>query len=246
MIGFKTMQDIVIKLTNISKKYVLHHEKPTLVENIFSRKTKEEFWALKKINIVIKKGEKVGIVGHNGSGKTTLLEIISGITVPTTGKIATSGRLATLIELEAGFHPDLTGEENIYFNGLMIGMSKNEIRANFKKIISFADIGVFIDAPMYTYSEGMKLKLGFSIMVHANPDILVLDENMAVGDRSFHNKSYSKIEEFIEQNKTIIVVTHYLEFLKKKCDRVIWLKEGKIIRDGGMRKVIKEYEQSAI
>src|SRR3989304_6408892 len=171
------MNDIAVKLTAVSKKYIVHHEKPTLVENILSRGKNEEFWALKDINLTIQKGEKVGIIGPNGSGKTTLLEIIAGITSSTKGKVATYGKLVSLIELEAGFHPELTGEENIFLNGLLVGMPKEEVRTKFKDIVSFADIGRFIDAPFYTYSEGMKLRLGFSILAHTSPDIVLLDEN---------------------------------------------------------------------
>jgi len=237
------MSQVVVKLTSVSKKYVLHHEKPTLMENIFSARTKEEFWALKDINITVNKGERVGIIGPNGVGKTTLLEIITGITTPTSGKVATNGKIVSLIELEAGFHPELTGEENIYLNGLLVGMSKEEIQSKLKQIISFADIGQFIDTPMYTYSEGMKLRLGFSVVVHTNPDTLVLDENLAVGDQDFKKKSYKKIQEFFVEGKTVIVASHYIEFLESNCDRIIWLVNGKIKMDGATKKVIQAYKK---
>jgi len=237
------MNKVVIKLSRVSKKYTLYHEKPTLVENIFSRKTKEEFEALKDINLKVEKGERVGIIGPNGSGKTTLLEIITGITTPTNGVVTTNGKIVSLIELDAGFHLDLTGEENIFLNGLIIGMTKREINSKLKKIIAFADIGQFIDAPMYTYSEGMKLRLGFSVVVHTNPDILVLDETLAVGDQNFKKKSFRKIKEFFTKGKTIIIVSHYLDFLKSSCDRAIWLHKGRIKKDGKVKEVIKLYKQ---
>lgn len=238
------MGEVAVKLAKVSKKYVLHHEKPTLVENILFKKTKEEFWALKDINLTINKGERIGIIGPNGSGKTTLLEIISEITTPTTGTVATNGKLVSLIELEAGFHPDLTGEENVFLNGLLIGMTKTEIKSKLKQIVSFAEVDQFIDSPMYTYSEGMKLRLSFSIAVHANPDTLALDENIAVGDQEFRNKSFQKIQDFFVQGKTVIIVTHYLNFLKKSCKRVIWLDKGKVKKDGKAREVIRLYEKS--
>ncbi len=236
-----SMNNFAVKLTNVSKKYTLHHEKPTLMENILHRGYNEEFWALKGINLEIKKGERVGILGPNGSGKTTLLEIIAGITTPTEGRVSTVDKLVSLIELEAGFHPDLTGEENIFLNGLLLGMSKDEIRSKLKKIISFADIGQFIDAPMYTFSEGMKLRLGFSVVVHTSPETLVLDEILTIGDRNFRQKSFKKIQEFFSAGKTIIIVSHNLEFLRSSCKRVVWLERGRIKLDNKAANVIGFY-----
>lgn len=233
-----------VELSKVSKKYTLYHEKPTLAENILNWKKKEKFFALKKISFAIKKGEAVGIIGPNGSGKTTLLEIIAGITVPTEGSVEMIGKVASLIEIDAGFHPELTGEENIYLNGLLVGMTKFEIGLKLNQIIDFADIGQFIDSPFYTYSSGMKLRLGFSIVVHTNLNILILDETLAVGDQNFQKKSFNKIQEFFRSGKTIIIVSHNLNYLKLNCDRVIWLEEGKIKRDGLARKVIQEYKSS--
>jgi ABC-type polysaccharide/polyol phosphate transport system ATPase subunit len=235
-------QPTAICLTNITKVYTIHHEKPTLMEK-FIKSKQEQFTALKNITLEIKKGERVGIIGPNGSGKTTLLKIIAGITTPTSGSVQTHGRIVSLIDLEAGFHPDLTGIQNIYLNAMIIGMSKHAIDTNIASIISFADIHQFIDAPLFTYSEGMKLRLGFSVAVHANPDILILDEGLSVGDEYFRKKAFSKIEEFFKHKKTIITVTHYLEFIKKYCDRVMLMKTGKILRDGG-QKIVAEYVHS--
>lgn len=236
------MSNTAVRLLNISKQYVVRHEKPTLIENILRRKTEEKFWALKDITLTIKRGEKVGIIGPNGSGKTTLLKIIAAITVPTTGVVQTHGKVASLIELAAGFQPDLTGEENIILNGLLIGMSKDEIKTKTKNVINFANIGTFIDAPFYTYSSGMALRLGFSIAIHADPDILVLDENLAVGDQDFKKKSLSKIKEFFSQGKTIILVSQHLDFIKTNCKRVIWLERGKLKEDGSAGQIIKGYQ----
>jgi ABC-type polysaccharide/polyol phosphate transport system ATPase subunit len=223
------MKDFAVKLTSVSKKYIVHHEKPTLVENILKRKRKEEFFALKNINLTIQKGERLGIIGPNGSGKTTLLKIIAGITIPTTGSVKTNGRVVSLIELGAGFQQDLTGEENILLNGLLIGMKKEEIINNMKNIIEFAEIGSFIDAPFYTYSSGMALRLGFSIAVHANPDILLLDENMTVGDKYFNQKSHKFIQYLSQKKCTIILVSHSLSYINYFSSYRIYLKHGKVI-----------------
>lgn len=233
---------IAINIANVSKKYILHHEKPTLVENLF--KKKEEFWALKNIDFQVKKGEKLGIIGANGAGKSTLLKIISSITSPTKGKIETKGKIASLIDLEAGFEPDLTGEENIYLNGLLLGMSKKQIKQNFKKIIDFSGIKKFIDSPLRTYSSGMMLRLGFSIAIHSNPDILIIDEVITAGDENFRKKSYLKIQEFFQQKKTIIFVSHNLEAVKKLCSKTLWLEKGKMKMLGLSKKVISLYLSS--
>ncbi|PIS09484.1 sugar ABC transporter ATP-binding protein [Candidatus Beckwithbacteria bacterium CG10_big_fil_rev_8_21_14_0_10_34_10] len=235
MINNKT----VISLNNISKKYILHHEKPTLVESLF--KKKEEFWALKNISLQLKKGEKLGIIGPNGAGKSTLLKLISGITYPTKGKVKTKGKIASLIDLSAGFHPDLTGEENIYINGLLLGMNKKEIKNSFKKIIAFSGIKKFIDSPLNTYSSGMVLRLGFSIAVHSNPDILIIDEVISSGDEKFRIKSFNKIQDFFKAKKTIIFVSHNLEAIKKLCPQVLWLDKGKTRALGKTNKIVKKY-----
>lgn len=230
---------ITIKLSSVSKKYILHHEKPTLAESLF--KHKEEFWALRNISLKIKKGERLGIIGPNGAGKSTLLKIITGITVPTLGKVETKGKVASLIDLTAGFHPDLTGEENIFINGLLLGMTKTEIKKNFKAIVNFSGIKKFIDSPLRTYSSGMLLRLGFSIAVHSNPDILIIDEVITAGDEEFRKKSYTKMQEFFKQKKTIIFVSHNLGVLEKLCPKTLWLDKGKIKALGPSKKVISQY-----
>jgi len=235
------MNDLAIKLTNLTKTYQLHHEKPTLVENIFGKSKRELFTALDGINLEIKKGEKVGIIGPNGSGKTTLLKLISGIATPTKGFVKTWGKVVSLIDLSAGFHPELTGQENIFLNALLVGMGREEVRSKFEEIISFADIGNFIDAPLYTYSSGMQLRLGFSIAVAADPDILILDEGIAVGDEDFQKKSSAKIDEFFIQKKTILSVSHWMEYLRSHCSRVIRLNNGILVGDGKPDKIINRY-----
>jgi len=219
-------QDLAIKLVGVSKTYQLHHEKPTLAENIVRKNKREMFTALKNVNLEIKKGEKIGMVGSNGSGKTTLLKIISGISTPTKGLVKTWGKVVSLIDLSAGFHPELTGRENVFLNGLLIGMGREEVRAKYGQITNFADIGEFIGAPMYTYSSGMKLRLGFSIAVAADPDILILDEGTAVGDEDFQHKSSQKIDEFFKQKKTIILVSHWMDYVREHCQKVVLMKNG--------------------
>jgi len=232
------MNNTAISLTNISKKYILHHEKPTLVETFF--KKKEEFWALKNISFKVKKGEKIGIIGPNGSGKSTLLKIVCKITTPTSGKIETRGRMASLIGLTAGFHPDLTGEENIYINGLLLGMSRKEIKDKFKAIIDFSGLHHFIDAPFYTYSGGMMLRLGFSIAIHADPDVLVVDEVLSAGDRAFQEKCQKKVKETFRR-KTILFVSHNLKLIKTLCPQTLWLNKGRVKLFGKTTEVIKAY-----
>lgn len=234
-----------IKLEHIAKKYSLHPSKPTLTENLFKNNPKKPFYALQDINLIVNPGERVGIVGHNGSGKTTLLKIIAGITTPSEGKVNTNGKLVSLIETTAGFHPELTGKENITLNALLIGMSKPEIQQKMSQIIAFADIKHFLTEPMYTYSEGMKLRLGFAIAVNASPDILLLDENTATGDQEFRQKSSAKMDQFFKQGKTLLIVSHYLYFLRQNCDRIIWIKQGKIIADGPTSKILNQYEKKS-
>lgn len=235
-----------IKLSNVSKKYIIHHKKPTFVDNLVHFGKKEEIWALRNINLQIKNGEKVGIIGNNGAGKTTLLKIITGITTSTTGVVKLNGRVAALIDLDAGFHPELTGEENIYLNGMLLGMSKQEIKKEFDKIVEFSGLEKFIDVPFHTYSTGMVLRLGFSVAIHSKPDILITDdETIFVGDRDFQEKIQEKIRQFYQSKKTVIIVTHWLRYLKKNANRLILLHKGKIVKTGRPTKVISYYLRAA-
>lgn len=231
-----------VALERITKKYVIHHEKPMLSEKLFLPRN-EQFIALQDISLTIKKREKVGIIGRNGAGKTTFLKIICGITAPTRGTIRTNGRVIPIIDLEAGFHPDLTGEQNIYLNGLILGMNRRQIRRKVGDIIRFAQLGQFIDVPLFTYSQGMKFRLGFSIAVHADPEILVLDEGISAGDKDFQKKTRAKIEELFRSDKTVIIASHWLDFLEENCDRILWFEKGKIIRDGGPE-IVRKYRKA--
>jgi ABC-2 type transport system ATP-binding protein len=229
----KKNRDYAIELEGVSKEYTIHHEKPTLVEKFFKGRN-ERFYALKDVNLKINKGDSVGIMGDNGSGKTTLLKIITGITTPTKGKVSTHGKVISLIDLEAGFHPDLTGVQNIYLNAMFLGMTKKEIDTKLKAIISYAGIRQFIDAPFFTYSEGMKLRLGFSVAVHSSPSILLLDENFSVGDERFRKKCIDTIKRFKKQKKTILIASHWTGFLRQNCKRLVVLKEGRLFKDRQM------------
>lgn len=223
----------IIHFSNVSKHFSLRHQKPTLIGTLMGIESREIFTALSDVSLKIFKGEKIGIIGPNGAGKTTLLKIISGITTPTGGSVVVRGRVASLIELTAGFHPELTGEENVFLNGLIIGMTRKEIEKKYKKIATFSGLGKFMSTPLYTYSSGMALRLGFSIAVHSNPDILILDETVAVGDESFRKKAIAKINQFFKQGKTIITVSHWLDYLQEYCTRIIWVENGIVRKDGG-------------
>jgi ABC-type polysaccharide/polyol phosphate transport system ATPase subunit len=227
-------QQNAIEFDQLSKTYVVRHMKPLFLDSFFNQKKQEIFTALHNINLEIPKGQKVGIIGPNGSGKTTLLKLISKVTAPTVGRVTTRGRVVSLIDLEAGFHPDLTGEENVYLNGMFVGMKRKEVEKQYQSIVDFAEIGSFIDAPLFTYSTGMKLRLGFAVAIHADPDILILDEGISTGDQGFRKKLETRLEDFFQQNKTILIVTHWTHFLKANCHRILWLDSGKIVKDGGV------------
>lgn len=233
----KQNNTIAIQLTGISKKYTLHHEKPTLIEGLINDANKT-FWALQNINLTIKKGEKVGIIGRNGSGKTTLLKIIAGITSPTQGKLSIRGNIVSLIGLDAGFHPDLSGLDNIYLCGALLGMKRIDIQTHLADIIRFADIGEFIDVPIHTYSAGMKLRLGFAIGLYANPNTLILDESMDIGDQQFKNKIRRESKRLF-RNKTLIVVSHNMYAIADLCDRIVVMEQNTITYDGGLESIIR-------
>lgn len=222
------MNKIAIELVDINKSYEVHHEKPTLVEKFVKGKN-ETFVALRNINIVINRGEKVGIIGPNGSGKTTLLKIISGITNPTKGSVKTNGMIISLIDLQSGFHPDLTGYQNIYINGMLLGLNRNQIKKRINSIIRFADIRQFIDAPLFTYSSGMVLRLGFAIAVHAKPSVIIIDENITVGDAQFRKKIWKWIDGFIKKGNTLILASHEMSIINALCTRIIKLDKGSIV-----------------
>jgi lipopolysaccharide transport system ATP-binding protein len=245
------MEEIAIKVVNLSKKYKIGERVPykTLREEIikfFKRDRKKEngyIWALKDVSLEIKRGEIVGIIGPNGAGKTTLLKILSRITEPTDGYAEVYGRVGSLLEVGVGFHPELTGRENIYLNGAMLGMSKKEIDKKFDQIVSFAEIEKFIDTPVKHYSSGMYVRLAFSVAAHLEPEILLVDEVLAVGDISFQQKCLGKMDQVTKEGRTVLFVSHNMGAIRSLCKRVIWLENGKIKKEGDANSVTIEYEE---
>src|SRR3989344_1442135 len=257
------MEKPIIEVKNIGKRYKITHERGKYVAlrdvlaNIFKHpfafladkaksatglKKKEAFWALRDINFTVKKGEVIGIIGHNGAGKSTLLKILSQITPPTEGEIVLHGRVGSLLEVGTGFHPELTGRENIFLNGAILGMKKSEIASKFDQIVEFAGIEKFLDTPVKYYSSGMYVRLAFSVAAHMEPDILLVDEVLAVGDAEFQRKCLGKMEEITRrEGRTILFVSHNMAAIKQLCNRVILLKQGKISFTGDADEVINHY-----
>jgi ABC-type polysaccharide/polyol phosphate transport system ATPase subunit len=201
----------------------------------------ETFLALRSVSFVVPKGSTYGIIGRNGSGKSTLLKCVAGITRPNEGTIKVDGRISALIELGAGFHPEISGRENVFINGIMLGLSKREIQRRFDEIVEFAELREFIDAPVKTYSSGMYMRLGFAVAIHVDPDVLLIDEVLAVGDQSFTVKCLDKFAEFRRRNKTILLVTHSLDLVEKFCDRALWLDKGRTRAEGEPKRVVAAY-----
>lgn len=237
-------ENLSIKVCDVSKYFKLNYDKPnTLKERlVFWKKNKvEKHHVLNDINIEIKKGETVALIGTNGSGKSTLLKLMTKIIYPSSGEIKVNGKLTSLLELGAGFHPDFTGRENIYFNASIFGLTASEIDARISDIIEFSELGEYIDSPVRTYSSGMYMRLAFSVAINVDAKILLIDEILAVGDQHFQDKCFAKLHELKESDKTIVIVSHSLEAVKELCDRAIWIYEGKVRMDGNSSEVIDEY-----
>jgi len=240
----KQQNNVAIKVQEMTKSFKLFYDKPsTLKERLvfWNKKKSETRTVLSDINLEIKKGETVALVGTNGSGKSTLLKLMTKIIYPTKGKIVTNGKLTSLLELGAGFHPDFTGRENIYFNASIFGLTKHEIEKRIDDIISFSELENFIDNPVRTYSSGQYMRLAFSIAINVDAEILLIDEILAVGDQHFQDKCFAKLEEFKNSDKTVVIVSHSLDAIKKLCTRAIWIYEGKVKLDGKVDKVVDEY-----
>ncbi|MFQ3679215.1 MAG: polysaccharide ABC transporter ATP-binding protein [Pseudanabaenaceae cyanobacterium] len=252
------MGDTVIRVENLGKKYIIGHQgkgygsfremltgrwqklwsaKPSLAEAYC-----EEFWALQDVNFEVKRGDRLGIIGRNGAGKSTLLKILSRITEPTTGRIAIRGRVASLLEVGTGFHPELTGRENIFLNGVILGMKRTEIQRKFEEIVAFAEVEKFLDTPVKHYSSGMYVRLAFAVAAHLDPEILVVDEVLAVGDAAFQKKCLGKMEDVAEkEGRTVLFVSHTMSAIANLCQRVIWLARGSLVQDGYPEEVISQY-----
>ena len=238
--------DPVIRLENVTQRFRVIHERPDTVRELFSKifrhsSSYHDFEAVKNVSFDIPHGQAVGIIGRNGSGKSTLLKIIAGVYRPSKGTVTVNGTLAPLIELGAGFHHELTGRENILLNGLLMGYSKRDMLERQQAIIDFADVGEFIDAPVKQYSSGMYMRLAFAVAIEVDPQILVLDEILAVGDMGFQQKCFERIRRFRESGKTILLVTHSMAVVEEHCDRAILIDHGSIIVDGRADEAIATY-----
>ena len=233
-----------IKVNNVSKEFkILYDKHLTLKERIvfFKNKKCERKRVLDDVSLSIKKGESVALIGVNGSGKSTLLKLMTKIIYPTSCDIKINGKLTSLLELGAGFHPDFTGRENIYFNASIFGLTAKEIDNRIIDIINFSELGDLIDSPVRTYSSGQYMRLAFSVAINVDAEILLIDEILAVGDQHFQDKCFNKLIELKNSGKTIVIVSHSLDSVKKFCDRAVWLNNGKIQLDGNINTVVKEY-----
>ena len=240
---------VIVRIAEVSKRFVIRKDKSIkerLVNFGRSKQHKDDFWALRAVDLNIVAGSTVGLVGANGSGKSTLLKVIGGIIRPTSGTVQRRGRLAALLELGAGFHPDLTGRENVFLNASILGLTQKETEGFFDSIVDFSEIGEFIDTQVKFYSSGMYVRLAFAISVHVNPDLLLVDEVLAVGDEPFQKKCMDKIREFQNEGRTIVLVSHSAEQVEKLCDRVIVLSHGRVVFDGGASDGIKALRNSFV
>lgn len=238
----------MIKLENVSMKFNLGIEKNFSIKeafiSFFDRKRKPkitEFWALKDVSFEVKKGEVIGLIGSNGAGKSTLLKVVSGVMKPTKGNVTVNGVISPMIELGAGFDPELTARENIYLNGAILGYSKQFIDDKFEEIVEFSELRDFLDAPVKNFSSGMTAKLAFSIATIVSPEILIVDEILSVGDIKFQEKSKNKMLEMINGGTTVLYVSHSLDSIKELCNRVVWLEHGKVVKIGKTKEICDEY-----
>jgi ABC-type polysaccharide/polyol phosphate transport system ATPase subunit len=233
-----------IEFENVSKRFQLTEGgslREFLPALFKGRGFTEPFYALRDVSFTIGQGETVGIVGRNGSGKSTILKLIAGVMAPTTGEVRVYGRVSPLIELGAGFHPDLTGRENIHLNASILGMSAKEIKQQFQAIVDFAELWDFIDTPVKRYSSGMYIRLGFAVAVHSEPEILLVDEVLSVGDTYFQDKCLAKMHEFQARGTTMVLVSHSMELVRRFCERVIFINGGKLVDEGPPEKIVDEY-----
>ena len=266
------MSDTAISVENLSKRYLIGHqaaqrERYTALRDIIGREARnfvrkagdllhgkqivqgdaiEEFWALKDVNLEVKRGTVLGIIGCNGAGKSTLLKVLSRITEPTRGRVVVRGRVASLLEVGTGFHPELTGRENVYLNGAILGMTRKEIRGKFDEIVAFAEVDQFLDTPVKRYSSGMHVRLAFAVAAHLEPEILVIDEVLAVGDAGFQKKCLGKMEGVAREGRTILFVSHNLGAIIDLCQSVAWLHEGRVSMLGKPQEIVTRYLERGI
>jgi len=254
------MSDYVVEFDHVYKKFAMGEQHTTLRDfiaagfgKIFNRKAvdpaalkKQEFWAVKDLSFHLKKGESMGIIGPNGSGKSTTLKLLSGILRPEQGTYAVKGRLSALIEVGAGFHPDLTGRENVYLNGSILGMTRKEVQSKFADIVEFAGVGEFIDTPVKRYSSGMAVRLGFAVAAFIEPDVLLVDEVLAVGDTEFRNRCHNRMTQMLNRGVTMILVSHNLAEVRNLCDTTLMLWKGEKLVEGPTQKVVEEYHNRVV
>ena len=235
-----------IRFENISKRFLLDTQKPqsvleTLISAFRRKPPGQELWAVRDLTFEVQPGDSLGIIGRNGAGKSTLLKLIASILRPTSGRLLVHGRVSALLELGAGFHPDLTGRENIYLNGSVLGLSKQEIESSYQSIVDFSELGHFIDAPVKHYSSGMYMRLGFSVAIHVRPDILLIDEILAVGDQAFQTKCIQHIYELQKRGVTIVMVSHHSEVIRSICSHALWIEHGEVQKAGPTPAVMNAY-----
>lgn len=241
------MSDVAVSVEGLGKKFRLYHERnQSLKSALMRRKVSEyeDFWALRDISFDVPQGSNFALIGSNGSGKSTLLKCLAKILWPEEGTITSHGRVASLLEVGSGFHPELSGRENIYLNGSILGMSRKEVDRKFDDIVDFSEIGKFIDQPVKSYSSGMYVRLGFSVAIHVQPDVLVVDEILAVGDAAFQEKSRAKFDELHEQGRTVILVSHSLGTVMQMCDQAAWIEKGSLRQVGPVDEVAGAYTNS--
>jgi ABC-type polysaccharide/polyol phosphate transport system ATPase subunit len=237
--------EVALSVSKLRKEFLLSHSGAASLKTAllwWRRRQLEHFVALDGVDLVVRRGECVALVGRNGAGKSTLLSLISRIYRPTSGTIAVNGRIAPLLELGAGFHPDLTGVENVIFNGIILGLTRKQVQARMAEIVAFAELEHHIDAPVRTYSSGMLARLGFSVAVHVDAEILIVDEVLAVGDFAFEQKCYARIADFRRGGGTILFVSHNMESVRQVADRCVWLRSGRVEREGSPDEVIQAYQ----
>ncbi len=240
---------MIIRANDISMRYLMTYDriqsiKEYIVQMLRGKIKYEEFWALKNVSFEVERGEVVGIIGHNGAGKSTLLKVISGILKPTGGSLEVHGNVVPMLELGSGFDHDLTGRENIFLNGSILGYSEKYLKEKYEQIVEFSELGKFIDVPIRNYSSGMLMRLAFSIATVVQPEILIVDEILAVGDAAFQEKSKARMLELMSGGTTVLFVSHSLEQIREMCDRVIWLEHGQIKAIGATKEICDAYEAS--